>query len=244
MATQVTAGLIKPAASVSYTEAKVAVDFVLIVPTDIKLDPFFKYRAFNETVIPVELVALSLTKPFADLTELSDVSTLNVGKVFTETLSFAENYSYVMAYARSFADSGTLVEAVAKAYGKNLSEGVTFSESVLIVIGPILYDTITVSDGFVVDYGKASSETLVVSETVAKAIGKFLTETLTATDLLMVDGSNVKSDSASAGDALAWAFGKALTDGLSTSENFSILLRNVNSSMLNEAALNDFTLNG
>lgn len=186
------------------------------------------------------------SKPLSDTITLSDAVTGKaVGAGKSDTITLSDNLSRVWAISRSFSDTTTLSDVVAKAVGLPRSDSLTLTDTLAKAYGLRPADTITLTDAFskVWTVARSFADSLTLSDSPSKSVGlsradiitlqdaatQFkgyalsLSDTVTLTDAIAKSAGLGKSDSLTLTDAMtrAWVAVRSYADTITLSDSIS-----------------------
>lgn len=212
-------------------------------------------RSYAETpsvTDAVSSIGTSLGK--ADTIGVTELPTLSVAKALTETFSFTDSSSYLVAKAIPEAGE-TEVFSVTDSFARVAQFARTFTDAFTLddrtSVQDILQTDTTLTKGNIVTMseelssavGKAAADTATLSESLANAFtpGTF-TDTVSLAEALQWSFSAGKADSISAPDALTMLFSSSYSDSAAISDSILVELI-VGGGPLNATALNSAMLN-
>ncbi len=233
------------------------------------IDPDTLNRYFRDDAVTfTDLPVFVFSKALADAASIGEQHSVDLAKPFSESVSFVDNASVVMEFVRTPTDAISVAEAKSLLVQKPFSDTASILESATITHGKAVTDVVSVAETLSRNTSKALVDNAAISEILARVVtyNRTFSDSFTLDDFTDVDAiskqtnghkTNVFSvsethamsltksiaDSVSISESLAVDLNRSLSDSLSMSESVSIELLSGESSVLNQSALNAFTLN-
>lgn len=256
-------------AETAYQLVNGSITWVEAQATEVVLDPDTKNRYFRDEAFSLsEQASLHPQKVTLDSFGFSDQQICDVTKGIADQLSFSEAVDILWVIERNFTDSYALADVSVLAVEKVLANAFSFADVAAFTLNAAKSESISISEAAVLALGKTATDSLSISDTFSRiaTFSRTFTDAFTLDDAATVDAftkdtnaakTNVfgftdtqtftvdkaVADSTALSDSLAVSFGLPASDAVSLAENFSYLMTNTNSSVLNTSALNTFTLN-
>lgn len=244
--------VVKPRASVSVVIPKVgvtyqlpvaAIEYILIqVAAESDSSGLFQYK--NDPFVVLDSKIISVAKLLADVATVVDAPQKAFTKgTINDSVSLSEDFTKLLTYIRSFANSIGVSDAVAVDSLKRIADQVSLVDVDTLDFSKGISDGVAMSDDADIDFDlqKYVMNMAFVADTQSKAFTKALTDTATPadalsyllerpladsfalTDLATLVNELVKADSILTSDALARDFAKTVTaDSISGIDTVSL----------------------
>ena len=210
-------------ASVSAARTTTSVTYELSHATGIWTDPDSKNRVLKDE-FPLSDVRFNLVeKNLTDSVPLVDVSAYDFSALKEDSFTFADTFTKVVAYHRSFTDAFTLddLSQIDKDFYGNKGNIFTFADIIGLTYNKVFTDSYTVGDVFVrvVSYARDFVEVVGLVEAQATAVSKVETDTFTFDDVPSVGFSPYKEDTFTVGDTSFNSLIKNLVDAFTLDDS-------------------------
>lgn len=129
-----------------------------------------------------------------------------------------------VAHALNLSDTITFSDSIVKSPGKVLSDTITFSDALSRVWNATLSlaDTITFSDAISKGIGSVQADVITFSDAIAKTVGKAVADTITFSDAIVKGIGVALADTLTFSDAISKAIGKRFAEVFTFSDAISL----------------------
>lgn len=235
------ARVVKLRASVSYSDARVAVTSAvpaasvayILLNLDALLDTTGRFRYVPEIVVVSDAVALSVSKQFSDavsMAAVADTLVHEVTKGLQDSVGVTDVLVATLVFLRDFADSVTATDAPILDVSKSLADAVEISETAVRAFikslsdGVAMNDSFDLGDGAVYSFTKGVSNVVFANDALTSSFAKALADTQVINEALSFSFSSSLADGATVADALSFASQKYLADTFTLVDNASKLV--------------------
>jgi len=134
--------------------------------------------------------------PTDSLTITELISTRSVGRVFSDALTMAENFTPVRILVSTLTDTLTMADSILKAVGRTLSDALTMSDGMTTIatMSRTFTDALTMTDTILKAIGRTFGESITMADSLVRSIGKTLADSMTMTDTFIRDAARAFSD--------------------------------------------------
>lgn len=269
MALKASGRIVRPAASVAFTNATFGGLNYLNLALSAVLDPQTLNRYIRgDAVSTADFATLGSAKALLSEAAVLDVAAIAAGLTRSEGLSVTESIFVATTFVRQFTDPFGVSDINTLDVDKVLHDTVAASEQLAINSQSDKTDTVQTADSTALSVALPATNTVSVNDILARTVAyvRTLFDTVGIDDNATIGGvekqtqadkTNVVSiaeeqqfavfksavDQASLSDALSALFERSVSDGVSLTEEIVIVNRSLASSVLNNSALNTSAFN-
>jgi hypothetical protein len=193
--------VVDPVANVTYIAPVAGVSYIELVASA-QIDTSGRYQFVPELTVILDGLRFTLAKPLTNLAYAVDDSHYEFEKAVSgDSIALTEEFTKLLTYVRSFADTF------------NLPEAQVFN------VAKLLQDSAVTSDAAAKLVAKASSDTFALSDVATKQFTKTLADVYGLTDVSRYSFAKSALDTVATPDALAHVSSKALANTFSLQDN-------------------------
>lgn len=188
--------VVDPVANVTYIAPVAGVSYIELVASA-QIDTSGRYQFVPDRAVMTDGLRFALAKSLVDLVQAVDTTRYEFEKTASaDSVALTENFTKLLIFVRSFAETLNL------------------SDAQVLAVAKVLQESAVMSDATAKQITKASSDNFALSDAAAKQFTKRLTDAYSLTDAARRSFTKIVLDTVAAPDAMARAFSKALTDTL------------------------------